>query len=99
METNLNNFRWCFALALTTERGKDGLQYIEHVGPMPTERIEELVGGPYELRELRDRTCLAVRTEQQGLEPNPHYPGLNGLILVGKLSEGHFVGMLGIQLS
>jgi hypothetical protein len=87
---------WSFALGHPIA-GEAGLEFVQHAGPMPAERIRQLVGGDYELLPLRDSTCLALRTEREGLEPNPHYPGLTGPILVGKLVGEDFVGVLGIE--
>jgi hypothetical protein len=73
------------------------LETVFCTGPIPLYRIRELVGGEFEFIHLSDHTVLARRKDSTGLEPNAHYPFVQGDVLVGKMPGDDFVGVFGIE--
>ncbi len=94
--TDIHHTQWCYAIAKT-----DGSIDSKTVtGILPRQEIERILGGEYELLELSDSTCLAVRVDRDtlSLPTNPHYQhGVRGNAVVGKLRDGNFLGLLGVQ--
>lgn len=87
--------RWSYALVgPQIER----MEMVYHEGPLPSEEITKLLGGPYHVQQLRDSTAIACLDDQSG-QPNEHYQkAVRGPVIVGKVDPaGNFVGVVGIK--
>lgn len=92
---NINTIRWSYAIAHAGLDKRLDMEFSD--GPIPEARVREILGGAYDIQPLRDSTAIAYRHDQdESLEPNEHYPGLRGTVLVGKMSGSVFVGAIGI---
>ena len=94
---DIANIRWSYCIAKAGPQKE--LQVESSVGPLPVERIREIVGGEYLISRLRDSTAIAYLADQskEDLSDNEHYPGIKGDVLVGKMPGGVFLGLIGID--
>jgi hypothetical protein len=69
-----------------------------HRGPMPEDRLRELLGGDYEFVQIADGV-IAVRKDREGLTPNDKYPAIRGDVVLGKFDGGVFVGYAGVMIA
>jgi hypothetical protein len=91
-----SNRRWRWSYCLAKADGTLEMEFADE--PIKESRISELLGGTYIIRPLQDGTAIAFRRHSEDLPVNPHYPGLRGHVLVGKLDNNVFVGALGVAI-
>ena len=92
-EDTINGTTWTYMVARV---GREDLDCIRLVGPMPAEKIQEVLGGDYEFVTLWSDATVAALKERDHLPPNENCEGkVNGLVIVGKLRGDAFTGAMG----
>lgn len=90
---NAAEIKWTYGFM----KADGGMDVVFHVGPLPSANIAALLGGPYKLIPFQDGTVAAVRADSEGLPSNHHWPDLKGDVVLGKVADGAFLGVLGVM--
>ena len=92
----MNQVRWTYGLM----KADGGMDAIYSEGPIPSERLREVLGGEYEHVTFADETVVAIRKDREALPVNAHWrnPLLRGDVILGRMVEGQYVGMLGVAV-
>ena len=92
----MNNaeLKWTYGLMLTNGE----MDYLVHDGPLPLDEVRRIIGGEINFVEYHEQTVLAINKHPAPRLPvNRHFKtGVRGDVIVGKMSEGIFVGVLGV---